>query len=142
MLRAALARARAEEQPAGMPLHCRRRPRSVWRCADTTREPLWGTLARFLTTASRRKSLESSAGMASRFGRGALSQFALHIVEIGLDRLAAEDVLNDDEPAERFHVADDVFGNDADPAFVAANTGRLEGSAVQAKFVRHSRESN
>ena len=51
ILRAVLARARAEEQPAGMPLHCRRRPRSVWRCADTTREPLWGTLARFLTIA-------------------------------------------------------------------------------------------
>ena len=24
---------------------------SVWRCADNTREPLWGTLARFLTIA-------------------------------------------------------------------------------------------
>ena len=80
--------------------------------------------------------------MTSRFGRGALSQFALHIVEIGLDRLAAADVLNDDESADRFHVSDDVFGNDADAAFVAANTGRLEGSAVQAEFVRHSRESN
>src|SRR3974390_1121831 len=77
--------------------------------------------------------------MTSRFGRGALSQFALHIVEIGLDRLAAADVLNDDEPAERFHVADDVLGNDADAAFVAVNTGRLEGSAVQAEFVRHCR---
>jgi hypothetical protein len=35
-----------------------------------------------------------------------------------------------------------VLGNNADAAFVAANTGRLEGSAVQAEFVRHSRESN
>jgi hypothetical protein len=51
-------------------------------------------------------------------------------------------VLNDDESAERFHVAHDVFGNDADAAFVAANTGRLEGSAVQTEFVRHSCESS